>query len=281
MDESGHSADSRIVAMGGVMGSHVHMESLADSWRELKEHHKFNVFHMTELEGHSGEFTHWSKDQREALLADIFSAIKDLWIIPFGSAVIIEGYRILPELNLAFSDPWFICFQLCVAEVAMSQMGHRDDPTPKDKIAVFHDRQMEYQGRAVSAFNYLKDSTSFGHRLGTITSGSMADVIQLQLADLIAFEIRKLIENAIYHPEIPTRWPMKRFQEKPFMCNVVDFTGRLPVLEHGELSMIRRMGITITGEDIGFIGWPHDWSIEKIEEAAAEKGYKPIGKNDA
>lgn len=280
MDESGHSGDSRIVAMGGVVGSHVHMEALADSWRKLRERHNLNVFHMSELESYSGEFIGWSKDQREALLADVFSTIKDLWIMPFGSAVVIEGYQKLPALNLAFCDPWFICFQLCVSEVAKSQMWHRDDPTPKDKIAVFHDRQMEYQGRAVSAFHYLKDSTSFGHRLGTITSGSMGDVIQLQLADLVAFEIRKMVENAIYYPEIPPRWPMKRIQEKPFLCNVVDFTGRLPELQHSEFSVIRRMGITITGDDIGFIGWPHEWSPEKAKEAIAEMGYRPIEKSD-
>lgn len=264
LDESGHSSDCRIVAMGGIMGNHLHMETFAERWQRMLDRHLVAVFHMSELESFSGEFQGWTKIQREALLADVFLCMKDLWIAPIGAVSIVEQYRNLPTVaQLAFIDPWFLCFQLCVGEAAKTAMWHRDDPTPRDKIALFHDRQVEYQGRAVSAFHYLKDSTSFGHRLGSITSASMTEVIQLQMADLVAFEIRKLVENAIYHPDIPTRWPLKKLQERPFMCNVLDFTGRVPKLEHGPFGVIRRATIIISGEDLGFIGWPVEWTDEE------------------
>ncbi|MDQ1611415.1 MAG: hypothetical protein QOG00_1346 [Pyrinomonadaceae bacterium] len=260
LDESGHSADSRIVAMGGIMGNHLHMETLADRWREMLHRHRVGVFHMSELESSLGEFKGWTKIQREALLADALLCLKDLWIMPFGAVVIVEQYRELPSIaQLAFIDPWFICFQMCVREAAGALMWHRDDPSPADKIVLFHDRQLEYQGRAVSAFHFLKDSTSYGHRLGSITSASTSDFIQLQVADLVAYEIRKLVENAIYHPEIRTRWPMRKFQEMLLLLNYLDFTGRVPDLEGGALSMFRRSTFVINGGEVGMVGWPVKW----------------------
>jgi hypothetical protein len=254
--------------MGGILGNHLHMEALADRWRQMRERHRFDVFHMSDLESFSGEFKGWGRERREALLADIFLCLKDLWIIPFGSVVIVEQYRkLLPQLaQQAFIDPWFMCFQMCVFEAAKTVTWHQDDPTPKEKLAFFHDRQLEYQGRAVTAFHYFKEAAPFGHRLGSITSASMGDVLQLQMADLVAFEIRKLVENGIYYPNIPTRWPMRRLQERPFMCNVMDFTGRVPKLESGPFGVIRRTTTLIRGEELGLIGWPIDWTDEKAAE---------------
>ena len=273
VDESGHSSDSRIVAMGGVLGNHVHMETLADRWQKMRERHHFDVLHMVDLESFAGEFRGWTREQREALLADVFDCLKDLWIVPFGSVIIVEQYRnLLPEVaQRAFMDPWFMCFQMCVFEAAKTVIWHKDDPNPKEKLAFFHDRQFQYQGRAVTAFHYIKETNEFGYRLGSIKSGSMADIIQLQMADVVAFEIRKLVENAIYHPDIPTRWPMKRLQERPFLCNVMDFTGRVPEIKQGTFGVIRRTTLLIRSQEIGIVGCPIEWTEEKAAESLAER----------
>jgi len=272
IDESGHSADSRIVAMGGIIGNHLHMEVLADRWSKMLHRHNVGVFHMSELEGYLGEFKAWTKLQREALLADVFTCLEDLWVMPFGTAVIVEQYRGLPVMAQgAFIDPWFLCFQMCVSEAADAKIWHRDDPTPKEKLAFFHDRQFEYQGRAANAFYYLKATHTSGNRLGTITSGSTTDVLQLQVADLVAYELRKIVENGIYHPDIPTRWPMKKLQERPFLFNVMDFTGRVPALDAGKLGVFRRTTFLVSAEEIGMIGWPLDWTDEKAAQALDER----------
>jgi hypothetical protein len=132
VDESGHSSDSRIVAMGGVIGNHLQMEVLADRCNKMLKRHNVGAFHMSELEGHFGAFKDWTKLQREALLADAFTCLEDLWVIPFGAAVIVEQYRDLPVMaQAAFIDPWFMCFQMCVSEAANAKIWHKDDPTPK------------------------------------------------------------------------------------------------------------------------------------------------------
>lgn len=279
IDESGHSADSLIVAMGGVIGNHLHMATLAERWQDMLKRHRVSVFHMSELESFSGEYEGWTKLQREALLSDVFLCLKDLWIAPFGSAVIVEQYRDLPVIaQHAFVDPWFVCFQMCVFEAAMARMWHRDDPTPRDKLAFFHHRQHEFQGRATAAFHYIKDTNQYGHRLGSITSASATDVLQLQLADLVVFEIRKIVENGIYHPDVPTRWPMKRLQERPFLCNVMDFTGRVPVLDAGEFGVFRRTTFILRDDGIGIGGWPINWPDEKGIEALSERIAEDAGK---
>jgi hypothetical protein len=63
---------------------------------------------------------------------------------------------------------------------------------------------------------------------------------------------------------------MKKLQERPFLCNVMDFTGRVPVLEAGKFGVFRRATFIVTGEEIGVIGWPLDWTDEKAKQALDE-----------
>jgi hypothetical protein len=42
-----------------------------------------------------------------------------------------------------------------------------------------------------------------------MANGGKRTSVHFQLADLIAYEIRKHVENAINKQERPTRWPMK------------------------------------------------------------------------
>ena len=124
------------------------------------------------------------------------------------------------------------------------------------KLTLFHDQQKQYQGRAVEAFEYLKRAAPYGERLGTCTAGSNTDIVQLQVADLVAYEIRKHIENAIYNPDIPVRWPMRKIQEMFFSCTYMDFTGRVPEIAGGAFSVIKRSTIGVDAGELKLLEWP-------------------------
>ena len=251
IDESGHSGDSRIVAMGGIVGSHLQMDALGNDWNVALRAHGIRVFRMSELEGSSGEFQGWSKQQRESLLADLFGCLEKHFALIFGAAVIVSQYRSLPELAQdVLMDPWFICFHICVSEAAGLVMWHRDDASIMDKVAVFIHQQREYQSRAISGFQFMKDNWDSGSRLGTCTPASTADIVQLQIADLIAYETRKHIENAIHNPHVPMRWPMKQLCRRPFNYRYLDFAGIVPDLQGGEFTTFSRLNFRITNRGL-------------------------------
>ena len=114
------------------------------------------------------------------------------------------------------------------------------------KIALFIDQQREYQSRAMSAFQFVKDTSSKGDRLGTCTPASKVDIIQLQIADLVAYEARKHIENSIYNPQVPIRWPMQQLSRHPMAFRYLDFTGMVPDLTGGEFTVFSRLSFRVT-----------------------------------
>ena len=221
--------------MGGLIGSHIDMAKLGENWREMLHRHGDITFHMSELEGSLEEFEGWTKDQRKALLGDVFRCLNGLFLLAFGASVIVEQYRALPGMAQdAFVDPWMLCFQMCVSEAARTMMVRVDDHSSTEKLALVYDQQKDFRGRASSCFQYLKEASSFGSRLGTCTPASKKDIIQLQAADLVAYEIRKLIENSIYAPAVGMRWPMRRLQEMPLMCTSRKGSIRKGVQERGQ-----------------------------------------------
>lgn len=194
LGESGHSGDSRIVAMGGFLGNAIDWEELGKRWRELMRHHgngKDLVFHMSHLESLIGEFVGWDEARKRALLSDVFTLLQDFFLIAIGGVVVVEHYDVLPDIaQRAFGDPWFLCMQMCLGEIGSVQMLSKQGGL-NDSVAVFCDRQMEFSGRGTDCFNYIAAHSSFGKRLGSITFASKDILVQLQTADLVAYEVKK------------------------------------------------------------------------------------------
>jgi hypothetical protein len=59
------------------------------------------------------------------------------------------------------------------------------------------------------------------------------------LADLIAYELRKHVENCFFDNKRPTRWPMKRLMRRPFLVNVFDEQGRSIPTEGSDMAVFR------------------------------------------
>lgn len=57
---------------------------------------------------------------------------------------------------------------------------------------------------------------------GVIGWGTKHACVHFQLADLIAYELRKHIENAVFREGRATRWPMRQLLKRPFFVNVLD-----------------------------------------------------------
>jgi len=275
LDESGHSGDSRIVSMGGIVGTHLVMEQLGERWKQMLLRHSVDVFHMSELEGSLGEFAGWDKDRREALLADVMNCFNDLFFCFIGMSTIVDQYRSLPGVAQdMLADPWFICFQTCVHFVSTMLMWQKSDPSPNEKIAFFHDQQAEYQSRAASAFQFIKEKATSGNRIGTCTPASKKDIIQLQAADLVAYEVRKLIENARYSPSVPMRWPMRQIQKHACQFCYMDFSNKVLPLDGGPITTFTKYSIMTTHTGMYFAATDHKWPNKPWEKVDIAKTIK-------
>jgi hypothetical protein len=62
-DESGHSASTRVVAMGGAIAGPKQWKSVRESWQSTLEKFGVEVFHMTDFENRRGEFRDWDENR--------------------------------------------------------------------------------------------------------------------------------------------------------------------------------------------------------------------------
>jgi hypothetical protein len=69
-DESGHSASSRVVAMGGALAGPKQWAEVRRKWEAALGKFGVNVFHMTDFENRQGEFRGWDEIRKRSLMTD-------------------------------------------------------------------------------------------------------------------------------------------------------------------------------------------------------------------
>jgi hypothetical protein len=83
---------------------------------------------------------------------------------------------------------------------------------------------------------------------GIIGWGTKQTSVHFQLADLIAYELRKHVENAVFRGGRPTRWPMKQLLKKPFVVNVLDDSRTVIPTEYGGFALFRSASLADVDE---------------------------------
>jgi hypothetical protein len=227
-DESGHSGSSRIVAMGGAIGSPMMWRPFREQWTATLDRFGVKVFHMADFESAWGEFRGWSTKRRQELLDQLLSCLDNKLIFFLGTSVVVSDFRNLTaRFRRCALDPWYICFQLSIQQALgeVFVLTTEDLWNPK-RVAIFFERQMEFR-RAPIMFASMLDLPSIADRIFMVGFAGKNAAPELQLADLVAYEVRKHIENSFFDPSRPTRWPMRRLtQILGISVNVFDERGR-------------------------------------------------------
>ena len=225
MDESGIHEGSNICAIAGFMGTEEEWSILERRWKTVIRNAGISAFHMAEFESRHGEFQGWSELRRKSLLRELVETIKARDLHGVGSALVVADYNLLSEGDRKYithnnpDRPYFLCFQHCIVESA----HHADNLPPEEKVGFVFDRQHDFAAEAKRLYNDMKDQIEWEnrHRLAdALAFASKRGTVQLQAADLAAYECYKHLDNKLCHPERAMRWPMnqirRRFRAKYF-----------------------------------------------------------------
>ncbi len=140
-------------------------------------------------------------------MSDCLSALDSLGILTFGAVMRVSDYRRLSsEAQAEFVDPSFCCFQECLNGVALH--GYLD--FPGERTAVIYSRQDEFAPMLRKLYGYAVERWQDGGNLGVLDFQDMRNVPGLQLADLVAYELRHYYHLKHTRPELPVRVPFKR-----------------------------------------------------------------------
>jgi hypothetical protein len=153
----------------------------------------------------------------------------DLWCL-IGSAAVVQDFNRLPgKVRSTFQDPWYFCYQTCF-EAALSpdflfdpEAAGVEREHANIRACFFEEHRQFKWGPMLFALVHERDREKGINRAsGIIGWGTKKTSVHFQLADLIAYELRKHVENSVFSEGRPTRWPMRQLLKKVFVVNVFD-----------------------------------------------------------
>jgi hypothetical protein len=131
----------------------------------------------------------------------------------------VEDFNSLTEIQRAcFKDPYYMAFQQCTRGACLQAFGHEPE-----KVAMVYAYQKEFgaiaplgvfsvdqAGNAEKLWHAMKNQTIYGRWMGSYSSSSAKELIPLQAADLLAYELTKEFENLLIRPSDKMRWGLRQ-----------------------------------------------------------------------
>lgn len=183
--------------VGGFLANERTWGAIGDRWREENKRVGVSRYHGAHVNAKTYEFEGWDKDRQQEYSINLLTILKDQQreIHAVSAGLFPREYeQIISEKGRErLGCSYIVCFKSCVAMIAQ-EMEIRSQFGPDDKFAVILDRN-DHESEAVDIFYALKDTTTWPYhrRLATCAPGGWEDHVELQPADLIAYETFRIL----------------------------------------------------------------------------------------
>lgn len=199
-DESYDEHGTRVFAVAALVGSAEDWKVVTDRWQERTDG---RIFHAADCEADRGGFAEQSHRENLQLYADLTRIIAGSELRGAGVAMDLKGY------NEYFPDPvaelpYFICFWNVV--VYFTKLASKW--SEKVHFAFDHRKQIHYN--AAELYRYMASLEEWEHHvcLDSDISFVSRETSEVQIADLLARETMKHLDNQIGPVRRPTRKSM-------------------------------------------------------------------------
>jgi hypothetical protein len=200
-DDSGTDVDSRAAAVAGYISNVAQWALFKKEWQRVLDEFGVDQMHRAELETWNGEFKEvngWNPKRRRAFLRKLQPIIRRRTKVAIGAAVIKKDFEeVMPQhLKEMYGGVYGWCAQCCIVQARVwCEKPQRQYSDPIDWI---FEAGTIGQGQVNKMFESLyknrSDRKAF-HIGGWGFKGK--NVIPLQAADVIAYEVFKQTENQI------------------------------------------------------------------------------------
>ena len=221
MDESGHSVDPALhhAGMAGFVAPASEWEKVEEQWQPILDSFGLKAgFHMKNFAHFSGEYKGWKEAERRELYGALIGVITKIGPVPTGSVVSVQAFNSLSDgQRAAFMDPYYLAFQMCTRGACLQAYG------TTEKVAMVYAYQEEFgaikpqevysvdqAGTAEKMWHWMKQTTDYGMWMGSYASSTPNELIPLQAADMLAYELIKEFENLLTRPNDKMRWGLRQ-----------------------------------------------------------------------
>ncbi len=223
LDDAGKANDpqERICCIAGCLSPLKAWEELEQEWQLVLARFGAPYLHMKEYAHSKGPFAKWRNDPstRKAFLSALIDTMDKHVLSVFGTTVPVEAYDRLTEgQKRGVPDPYFMCLQQTLHAVSSSTFAENvvpqslqvPDPRSVEKVQVVFSQQDEFKSKADALYETMKNTSIIGPMLGDFSWAKFSDVIPLQAADLVAYEMKRFATDLLDDKSSMLRTPMKR-----------------------------------------------------------------------
>lgn len=199
-DESGTTEGKRVATVAGYLAQIGEWRGFERNWSKVLKRHHIRLMHRSDLENFHGEFVGWNGERRTALLSELQPIIKSHTKVAIGAAVIKQDWEeVMPSwLKRFFGGAYGWCVHDCL--VAVRKWCERPNAKrgPVRPITWAFEQGAEGQGQVAALFTELANIPELkkAFRIGAFSFPGK-EVVPLQAADLLAYEVCKQLENQI------------------------------------------------------------------------------------
>jgi hypothetical protein len=252
-DESGTSAKEPAIGVAGYFGSCSQWDKFNVEWRNMLSEFGLSEFHRTDIESRHLYVPGWTTKDRNRVVIQAQKIIKEFTYIGVGNAVIKADFEDVfpPVLKKYYGGPYGYCAFLCVAR---AKHWHENIKNKDGINWVF-----EAGAQGVEQFNILMKALYSdlelrqAFRVGT-WSFAGKDILPLQAADTIAYELNKFVHGQIIENRGKPRLSFEdliRDKDNDYL----EFWPRGRLQEYVETEGIKTLVQTLTDHDHRFLDY--------------------------
>ncbi len=207
-DKRGIIPGSDIAGICGYIGNEDQWKRFEPIWKKCLGTVK--IFHMVDLWWRREEFKGWTIQQRDKLIHKCAHVPGQLELQGLGSFVVVHDFEQMNRrYKSAVQHPYYVALHACISEVLQMPKENFNG----EKIDFVFEEQNEFSDYAVKIYKRLKALHDDG-RLGGISFESKARIPQLQVADLVAWQVRAEMSRTTYKPHLTIRDAMATLRDQ-------------------------------------------------------------------
>lgn len=192
LDESGTHGDSKITAIGGLLGTKDTWQSVENQWLaalDVLADVGVTWYRSSDCDGGFGQFENIPIEVRFALANSLARVLADHKLLPVWAAVVNEDWDKTvtdPNFLRSFPKPLHLCFSHCAQRLAEGSAKLAGGSS----VGVVYAEQPEFEDSFKDAWDAYRRNKRTA-RLSSFSTASSKDCPSLQAADLIAYEMNR------------------------------------------------------------------------------------------
>ncbi len=190
-----------VVAVAGYLGeAGMWQSSFSPAWQAVlaSAHKPISEFKTSDCRQGVGEFTGWSRPNRDALTRDLVSVIADPAhnLIGFGAAVLMQDALFTSDVRQ--QNRRHFAYWWCTQSVLHDAINLAEAWPGAETLRAVYDEEKDLGPRLLETYPFFRDLVpGFADRVAAPEFGRSHQLAPLQAADLLAYETAKELRNRL------------------------------------------------------------------------------------